>query len=132
MAIDPQMAMMIAGQIQKLKDEANKPIDVGSQNMMQTQVLGGVQSPTMQPMQARQPMSPMRQAGMGALQGFAQGGVGGALIGGGVHLVQNWMNNRNEQRLQQQAPPQYFQPTADDNNSPFRRAMMQQLQSQGK
>ena len=129
MAIDPQTAMMIAQQLQKMKDKVNEPSEpAGSGVMMPTQVLGGVPSPNVQP---QQPMSPMRQAGMGALNGFARGGLAGALIGGGVPLVQNYMNNRNEQRLQQQAPPQYYKPTAEDN-SPFRRAMMQQLQAQGK
>jgi hypothetical protein len=127
--MDPATMMMIAQGVQKMKDKANEPASpAGSGNMMPTQVLGGVQSPTIQP---QQPMSPMRQAGMGALQGFAQGGFGSALIGGGLPLVQNYMNNRNEKRLQQQAPPQYYKPTAEDN-SPFRRAMMQQLQMQGK
>ena len=130
MAIDPATMMMIAQQVQKMKDKANEPASpAGSGVMMPTQVLGGVPSPNVQT--AQQPMSPMRQAGMGALQGFGRGGLAGALIGGAVPLVQNYMNNRNEQRLQQQAPLMYYKPTAEDD-SPFRRAMMQQLQAQGK
>ena len=130
--MDPATMMMIAQQVQKMKEAANKPSEpAGSGNMMQPQMLGGVPSPNIQPTQNQAPMSYRQQVGMGALNGFAQGGFGGALIGAGVPMIQHYTNNRNQQRLQQQAPPQYYKPTAEDN-SPFRRAMMQQLQTQGK
>lgn len=128
--MDPQTAMMLA-QMMQSKLQQNKEANNKQPQYVQTQVLGGVPSPNIQPAQTQQPMSPMRQAGMGALQGYAQGGFGGAVIGASVPLIENYMNNRNQQRLQQQAPPQYYKPTAEDD-SPFRRAMMQQLQTQGK
>lgn len=127
MAVDPMtMAMILQGAQQLRSDLGGNEQQQAMPNM---QVLGGVQSPTIQPQQAPQTLSPIRQAGRGALQGYAMGGLGGAIIGGGVPLVANWLDNRKQKQQDALSATQFLQtPQAP---TPFQKAMMQQLQSSG-